>query len=161
MSENYSLELHAVGEFPVGDALVTEYECCYECGEPVYDDTHKCCGVYDWHLAEVLGKCCICGAPNFFVYGDCPVCDGYVMHFPDTYACINTIQGTCDFSIDIDKVEEKLGFDAYHHYIKALLHEGWVANCYSPNKPYYRLVANLVFTDSGWDVKVVTTNGEK
>lgn len=78
---------------------------CYECNEPVDDETFNSYLDYNDPMAAVLGKCDICGAPDYRDIGHCPVCNGPVLNFGENYACYHTISGNCDFSLSKNDLE--------------------------------------------------------
>ncbi|MDD2582073.1 MAG: hypothetical protein PHR66_08780 [Desulfuromonadaceae bacterium] len=77
---------------------------CYECDEPVDEESWVCILDYDDPLAAVLGKCEICKAPRYEVLGNCPACKGPVYELADHFACYNTFSGACDFRIPIARI---------------------------------------------------------
>lgn len=79
---------------------------CYQCYEPVDDKTLNSYLEYNDPMAAVLGKCDICSAPDYYDVGHCPACNGPVYNFGDSYACYNTISGTCDFAISKKNTEK-------------------------------------------------------
>jgi len=124
---------------------------CYECGEPVGEESWDCILDYDDPLAAVLGKCENCNAPRYQVLGHCPACKGPVYELADHFACYNTFSGACDFRIPIERMEE---CELWPFYINMmhLLHRGLELIESSENKITH---ATLNCADDGWDVMIV------
>lgn len=127
---------------------------CYECGEPVDEIRRECTGHYDDPLAAVLGKCQVCGAPNYEVFGKCPDCGGPVYMFTGHFACYNTTSETCDFRISINRMEE-LDLIPCEIDIKYLLDDGLLIIEDGFRDVPLVTHAQIVFNvGKGWDVKL-------
>ena len=126
---------------------------CYECYEPVDDKTLNSYLDYNDPMAAVLGKCDICGAPDYQHIGRCPSCNGPVYNFGDNYTCYNTISGACDFSISKEYLEEQ---EIYLNVELGNLLVGTMCNheIHGPGEPHTITYQKIVHsTSTGWIIE--------
>lgn len=134
---------------------------CYQCHEPVDDVNFNCTLKYNDPMAEILGKCDSCGAPDYYPIGLCPACNGPVYKFSDNFACYHTISGACDFSLNSDHVVEQ---EVYSNIELANLLVGPMGTreYHGPGEPDTITYQKIVHTESaGWIIETTDCDPEK
>jgi len=130
-------------------------KCCDECGAPANKDTINYEGPLGSPPASILGTCCECGAPRYLPLGFCPQCKGPVYDFKDHFGCYNTLSGTCDFKISIEKFSSRRFYPCFG-YMECLLEgNGWCeTGTVVCGKWEFRYIHLFRSDDHTWDLQV-------
>jgi hypothetical protein len=134
---------------------------CYECYEPVDDIKFNCYLEYDDPMAAVLGKCSICGAPDYQDIGPCPACNGPVYYFGNHYVCYYFINGICDFSVSKGNLEEQEIFSKVE-FANLLVGPMRTHIIHGPDEPFTIIYQRIVHTENeGWAVETLDYDPEQ